>query len=277
MAKRKRSNSEGAIQRRVKEGRGQGEGAAYQPWLRIQDVPSQGLVSRIKGWKTGRCHHLLSQLECQYFYLLEWSPIVTDIREQFPLPLAETLALAERLGVAHPQDPRTRQPVVMTTDFVLTVEQAGRQREQARCLKYARDLAARRTLEKLEIERLYWAERGVDWGIVTEHEVDGTCAANVAWVHPYYAVEALTPLTAPTVERVQSVLTPRVRQARVPLRDLTEACDDQLGLSPGMSLSVVRHLIARRQWCVDMRQTIQPAQPLQWCGVANSAEEAGAA
>ena len=38
-----------------------GQGANYNPWLHIQDVPSQGLASRIKGWKTRRVHHLLSE------------------------------------------------------------------------------------------------------------------------------------------------------------------------------------------------------------------------
>jgi ABC-type multidrug transport system fused ATPase/permease subunit len=70
-------------------------------------VASQGLASRIKGWKTGRVHHLLSELETSYFYLLEWSLSVLDIREQFPLlPLEETLAIADQCGIAHPNDPR---------------------------------------------------------------------------------------------------------------------------------------------------------------------------
>ena len=98
MAKRKRVINERVIERRLKEGRGQGEGADYQPWLHIQDVPSQGLATRIKGWKTGRCHHLLSKLECQYFYILEWSPVVCDIREQFPLELSETTGHCRAFG-----------------------------------------------------------------------------------------------------------------------------------------------------------------------------------
>jgi hypothetical protein len=40
------------IARLLKQGRGSGEGATYQPWLRVQDVPSRGLSSRVRGWKT---------------------------------------------------------------------------------------------------------------------------------------------------------------------------------------------------------------------------------
>ena len=262
MAKRKRVINERVINRRLKEGRGQGRGVDYQPWLHIQDVASQGLATRIKGWKTGRCHHFLSKLEWHYFYILEWSPVVSDIREQYPLELSKTQAIAERLRVAHPTDPRTRQPVVMTTDFVNTINQAGKLIDQARSIKYSRELSSDRTLEKLEIERLYWTERYLDWGIVTEHEVKPLLAANISWVHAYREIAALSPATDAIIRRVEAVLSPRVNEQRAPLRDLTDACDDQIGLSPGMSLSVVRYLIANRRWQVDMMQPINTAQPL---------------
>lgn len=262
VAKRKRNITGQVIEKRLKEGRGQGRGPEYQPWLRIQDVPSQGLATRIKGWKTGRCHHFLSKLEWHYFYALEWSPIVSDIREQYPLELTETLAIAKRLGITHPTDPRTRQPIVMTTDFINTVRQAGNLIDHARSVKYAQQLSSERTLEKLEIERVYWSERNTDWGIVTEQEVDSILAANVSWVHAYREAAEVSALKGKIIQRIEAVLTPRVNEQQIPLRDLTDACDDQLGLSPGMSLTVVRHLIANRQWEVEMRLPINTAKPL---------------
>jgi TnsA endonuclease-like protein len=275
VAKRKRVINERIIKKRRKEGRGQGRGADYQPWLRIQDVPSQGLSTRIKGWKTGRCHHFLSKLECQYFYILEWSPIVSDVREQYPLELSDTLEIAERLGIKHPKDPRTRQPIVMTTDFVNTVDRQGKLIDQARALKYSRDLSSGRTLEKLEIERVYWMEREIDWGVVTEHEMEPVLATNVSWVHAYSEATALSPLTDKVIRRIEAVLTPRVNKQQSPLRDLTDACDDRLGLSPGSSLSVVRHLIASKRWRVDMKRTISTARPLAFLTAATCAKKEG--
>jgi len=55
------------IEHYLKEGRGQGRGKDYKPWLQIQDLPSRGLTTRIKGWKTGRKHHLFSKLETSVF------------------------------------------------------------------------------------------------------------------------------------------------------------------------------------------------------------------
>jgi hypothetical protein len=160
MAKRKRQTDKTVIDKRISDGRGQGRGSDYKPWLLVQDVPSQGLATRIKGWKTKRVHHLLSNLELSYFYILEWSPVVFDIREQYPLlPLEETLAIAEQCGIRHPTDPKTQEPVVMTTDFFITVPRSMEVIEQARTLKTAKDLQSERKLEKLEIERRYWHNR----------------------------------------------------------------------------------------------------------------------
>src|SRR5690349_4522054 len=82
VARNRRKIGEEAIQKLIREGRGQKELADYQPWLTVREVPSRGLSTRSKGWKTGRVHHVLSKLEKKYFYILEWSKIVVDIREQ---------------------------------------------------------------------------------------------------------------------------------------------------------------------------------------------------
>lgn len=268
MAKRKRDTTAAMIKNRLKEGRGQGKGANYSPWIHIQDVPSQGLSSRIKGWKTDRVHHLLSELETSFFYVLDWSPVVLDIREQFPpLPLKETLAIAEQCGVNHPTDPRTKEPVVMTTDFQVTVQQKTKIVEQARAIKCVKDLQSQRNLEKLEIERCYWKQRGIDWGIVTERDIPGTVAENVKWLHPFLHVTDLPSLTSHDVLRIFTVMTPLVLQSQDSLADIAAICDDQLGLVHGLSLSVARHLLANRFWRVDMHQPIHPNRRLMLSSV----------
>lgn len=67
-----------SIQRKIKEGRGQGHFSEYKPWLTVHDVPSTGVVTRILGWKSGRLHHYLSEhFELAHHYQMEWSEQVT--------------------------------------------------------------------------------------------------------------------------------------------------------------------------------------------------------
>lgn len=85
MSKHSRVWNQSIFEKYLREGRGRGDGPGYMPWIRIQDFASNGVVSRVKGRKTGRIHHLMSNNELAYFYLLDWSDSVLDIREQYPL------------------------------------------------------------------------------------------------------------------------------------------------------------------------------------------------
>lgn len=66
----------------LNEGRGQGTLSEYKPWITIHDLASRGVVSRVSGQKTGRIHHFLSKNETSFFYILDASDRVLDIREQ---------------------------------------------------------------------------------------------------------------------------------------------------------------------------------------------------
>jgi TnsA endonuclease N terminal/TnsA endonuclease C terminal len=263
MAKRRRDNGQKAQHRRSKEGRGIGTGADYKPYLYIHDVPSIGLASRVWGWKTNRVHHFLSRLELKFFYTLEWSPFVIDIREQFPLDLDETLAIADQLGIRHPRDPKKKDYSVMTSDFVITLKKGFVSEEIIRSVKYKSDLENERVKEKLAIERMYWTEsRGLTWDVVTEDKIDMNVVANVEWVHGHREIRQLLPLATENVIEIEAKLSSLVTESLRPLRDLTNECDRFLGLEPGTSLRVVRYLIANRWWKVDMSTRIRPTLPL---------------
>ena len=143
--------TEEKIKKLIAEGRGQGEGAAYQPWLQIGNFSSTGRGSRIRDHRTGRIHHLFSELETRYYYILAWSEKVLDIREQFPLlPLSETEEIAAALGYKHPRAPGGACDEVMTTDFLLTVRGSDSDPAphlEARYVKYEKDMANKRTCE----------------------------------------------------------------------------------------------------------------------------------
>lgn len=243
MAKRKYEWDAKKIERYIKQGRGQKEGENYKPWLLAQDVPSIGRDGQREGWKTGRNHHLLSDLESDYFYLLEWSSTVTDIREQFPLlPIEETVSIAEGLGIKHPNDNKTKEIVVMTTDFIINVDS----KEFVRTLKYAGDLENARIIEKLEIEREYWQRRNIDWGIVTDKEIPKILCENVKWVRKEYHNSDVSKLGSFIVESIEKIVYQLIQDEITPLSIATSHTDDRLGLEPGTSLAMIRHFIARK-------------------------------
>ena len=179
MSKRSRMWNEAKYRKYLAEGRGQGTLADYKPWVQIQDFPSKGVVSHVKGRTTGRVHHLMSNLELRYFYLLDWSEKSADIREQFPLiEISDAIEIADKCGIRYPYDNVSGFPYVLTTDFLITTENGY----AARSVKPSSELSRPRVREKLEIERRYWQARGVDWRIVTENEIPRTKIRNIEWL-----------------------------------------------------------------------------------------------
>lgn len=176
------------IDRHIEKGFGQGSQELYMPWLRVQDVPSHGRSRKVHGVKVDRLHHLLSDLEYGYLLVAEFSPEVLDIREQFPLlPVPALQSIAHALSIRYPVYPGTKVPFVMTTDFLLTIKQPdGSTRLAARTIKYTESLkpskGLERTLEKFQIERAYWNDRGVDWNIVTEKDLPTPLIQNLDWL-----------------------------------------------------------------------------------------------
>lgn len=257
MAKRKRQITEAKIERMIKEGRGQGMGKDYLPWLKIQDVPSEGRATRGVGWTTGRRHELLSDIERDYFYLLDYAEEVTDIREQFPLlPLEETLMIAEQIGVKHPSDPKTGVPIVMTTDFLITCND----KEYARTVKPFSEMEDERTIAKFEIERVYWEAHHVDWGIIIDNDIPDVLVKNIEWVHKEYHNEDVSELGAFTVLNFEQMLSNRLYDGE-PISKACLACDERLGLELGTSLALFRHFVARKKWTVNMNEKIIPTLP----------------
>lgn len=177
------------IERHIANGFGSGAGAGYVPWLRVQDVPSMGRSHKIQGVKVERIHHLLSDLERAYLLVCEFSEDVVDIREQYPLlPFESTQAIAKAIGVRYPRYKATALPLVMTTDFLLTVRQPnGDFKSVAKTIKYQQDLKqdSLRTLEKFEIERRFWMSQGVDWAIVTEESFTQDLIKNLGLLRRY--------------------------------------------------------------------------------------------
>ncbi|RDY72588.1 heteromeric transposase endonuclease subunit TnsA [Halobacillus trueperi] len=254
MAKRKTSLTEKKIKEMYKEGRGQGVGESYKPWITIQDVPSMGLSTREKGWKTDRIHQFLSKLERDFFYLLEWADSVIDIREQFPLNREDTYHIAEEKEIEHPLDPTTKVPIVMTTDFLITVRYKKGTKLLARTIKPSKELEKKRVIEKFEVERSYWETRGVDWGIVTEKEIPKGIVQNVEWLHASYS--SIEEISEKTLQIYTQNMVRHLNGCNTSIIEMVSEFDRKFHLDDGMSLDILKHLIARKEVKVDISRKI---------------------
>ena len=169
-------------QRALKNKYGIGEGSDYKPWLRVQDVKSHGTRSLIFGRKSQREHHMLSSIESEHFYLAEFLDNVTDIREQFPiLPLNYTHKIAKILGLEHPTHPISKEPVILTTDQLLTIDSSQGRTYHAVSVKPESESNNLRVAEKIDIERVCWELLGVRFSYFTGNEITKIQSSNLQW------------------------------------------------------------------------------------------------
>jgi hypothetical protein len=247
--------TEAKFDRYIKEGRGQGDGADYKPWITVRDVSSKGRSHREPGWKTNREHHLLSDQERRVFYIFEWSSKVVDIREQYPLDdLDLAMKIAEDMGWRYPRDRETDVPFILTTDFMLTLKHNGEKREVVRTVKSSGELAKKRVIERLELERRYYQAKGIEWGVITEKGIPKILADNLEWIHGSYWLEDTPEMDKESLKLLAETLKQRLREPNLTIQQVTNSLDRENNLEDGTSLSLFKYLLARKQVEMDMSE-----------------------
>jgi len=250
MARKKYSNSTAKNERWIKEGRGQGRNQNYKPWLTVRDLPSEGRSHRVFGHKSQRTHHLFSDLELATFLLLEWHSDTEEIREQFPLQLELTTKLAKEAGVVHPANAGVVQ--YMSSDFLVNSHKQEMNKFVLQA-KYAEALSDPRTIEKLELERRYWASKEVPWFLITEQDIPSTVFQNINWLYPAQRDEIDN---SEILQRVQFYTHQFKENSKSTLLNIAKLIDVAYGLPLGESLREIRQLLAKRCFLFDIYKPV---------------------
>lgn len=145
----------------------------YKPWLYAREFTHcRGRRTIIKDLRTDRLMHLFSGIELNYYKMLLWNPDVVNIFEQYPLDYDLTSSIAQELNVKHPRDPKTKEDIVMTTDFLYEVRNAQKRELHAASVKHSDFVSKKRTEEKLLIEQKYWEGNHIPFQIITEKDIN---------------------------------------------------------------------------------------------------------
>jgi hypothetical protein len=141
----------------------------------VRSFSSKGSTHRKMSRITGRMHNLLSNHEENYFLILEYADDIFDFEDQYMLPTNFTTKIAKKLKIRHPFNIEKNEPYPLSTDFL--IKKKGGE-VLARTIKPF-DKLNKSTIKKFEIERFFWEMQGVNWGIVTEHEIPPILVKNL--------------------------------------------------------------------------------------------------
>ena len=246
MGKKNYRNTEAKNTRWIKEGRGQGSGKDYKPWLTVRDVPSDGRSHRVFGHLTQRTHHLLSDIELASFLLLQWRQSTTDIREQFPLDLTITQAISTECGIQHPAQNGVLQ--YMSSDFLVSSNENALSSFAIQA-KSQTDLQKPRTIEKLEIERRFWKQKDIPWYLITEQAIPKVAFTNIEWL---YNLQHRAVCHEEEMRYFEYFNKQVADHSHLTIIELSKYLDSAYDLDPGESLFQIRVLLARRFFHFDI-------------------------
>lgn len=238
--------SEETIAQRLREGRGQGTGPGYKPWLTVHDFSSRGRCHRIWSEKFGRTFQLFSDVEKAVFLILERSRQVGTVEEQSPIDRDLSQKIAKQLGIRHPTYPRTNVPVVLTVDFLTGLNRLGGRTKVGVDAKTKEQAEDPRVIEKLELSRACLAHCGYDHLVIFDSQLSKERIHNLEWIrsarkhekeivpHPNYVTES--------TERFRAHLS-TLRFGDKPLRVACDEFDVMTGYAAGTALRAARLLI----------------------------------
>lgn len=239
------------IARRFQNGFGHGTREAYMPWRYVTEFSSIGTSTRVPSLLFDRAIQTFSYLERNMYQFLEFEGGVLDYREQFPLDRRVTLAAAKRLKVRHPRYEKSRQPIVMNVDALVTRE--GGQMEIWDAKPKAR-LAGARVQNKLLLHKAYCDHHGISYHLFTEDSVPKAKLRNID------RIRAALPRTGELLTPIDlfSRHMPIVKQAivqRYSRKTIEKFCleyDRAHSLPMGSALRLVWVLLWTKQLLVDL-------------------------
>ncbi|WP_082577179.1 MULTISPECIES: TnsA endonuclease N-terminal domain-containing protein [unclassified Massilia] len=257
MAKKQYTRNESDIQELLRKGRGKGIGENYVPYLYVRDVPSLGRSHRVYGKRSGRVHHLLSDIEYAHYLTFDMDDSVIDIREQFALNRDETMIIASRLGYRHPKDPKSNTYSVMTTDLVITYRNRASPTHKAFSIKPASQLQKTRVGEKLEIEEAYWTEKNISFKVLTEHDIPVHLKRSLQWLRQYHDISKFIEPYPGHFDALAKHILICVATSHAFDITLCEICtllDKHLTYEPGSHLMIARHMLSTRMLLTNLNR-----------------------
>ena len=232
---------------RHKQGRGLGSKDSWIPWCQVHDFGGRGRKHQIPSQIFKRSRHALSQIEANLIFVVEMADNVADSREQFPLKLPDTKLIASKLGISHPISPDGKSEI-MSTDLLIDYKN-GTQRAIA--IKSSSDLFNARVIEKLQIEKEYWNDKGVDWKLITERDFPDALVYNVRQLRSYFQIQ----------DNLSSVLFEKLKEYKSREHSISKVIgiiSKEMKIPSGRGMEIFKHLCAKRLLKFDYYRPFTP-------------------
>ena len=173
--------------------------------------------------------------------------------------------IADILGIVHPRNPKTKELIPIDFDFFIEViEDNGESRWIARTFKEKDKLCNKRVIEKFEIAGRWCSQKGIDWGIITEEELDNTVCKNIEKVCSYKELESVGLKTMRVNGRRKLIecFISNILECRASLRDICLEIEEEFELNYGIGLALFKYLVANHVIEIDLKKELDVSHPV---------------
>lgn len=220
--------------------------------LKVTTFSSKGRVTRIYSYKTKKIHHLQSDNQLRFFLILEWINQVKDIQENVELKDLElTIDNIENLRLDKFTN-KENQLYQLHTNFLVSIIGNNGEWQVAISVKSLSELERKTVIEKMEIERRYWKEKGIRFYVITEKEIDKQFVENIKWAREAFidkSIENKEELKEKLYYFLQEYKEKRIMNA-------LNNFDEEEKLKEGTALFILRYLIAVKEVEINMKEKL---------------------
>jgi hypothetical protein len=210
------------------------------------------------GLKSKRQVNLLSNLELDFFLYADFSDNVVDIREQFAFrSLNKTLNIAKKHGIVHNRD-NQGQPVRITIDFLLTIKEGMKRRCVAVMVKPSSALNKQRVIEKFNLAYEICKEKGYDFVVVTERELNRNVTENLKL---FRATEAVR--NFPESAFIKLLKTYGKRDPEMTIKSVVQLASEQLSTTVKDGIKFFLYLCLKKKVVFDYTIPFKNSHKLQ--------------
>src|SRR5690606_32512875 len=126
----------------------------------------------------------------------------------------------------------------------------------ARVVKPSSELEKMSTIQRLEILRRYFFVRGIEFGIVTEKDINMQFARNIAWTLSAYELDDYPELHA-NYDFIRGDMLNYLSDSNQSFQSVFSIVERSYGLKEGLALVLFKHLVATKQIKMDLNNKIE--------------------
>jgi hypothetical protein len=253
MTTRTLAMKKGTLRRKLKEQEKAKKDGVHLRWFHTRDMPGSGIKTRLVCEKAAANElHLMSEAEHAAFLEAWWRDEVKTIRDQYALDRDKAQRAALSINVHYPKYAGRKEPAVLSTDLVLTIERGNSYGREAVSVKSVRP-GRKATLTRGQlIEKKTWEDEGAVYKPVTFEGMHANRSKNLAWIFRAHNDTVGRQLSVSELAAQKGLL--RVLRRRKEMR-VVDACryvDSKFHLPPGSGVQAFRQLAGRKVLAFDL-------------------------